>query len=109
MENQTKTDINKLSSSEGESVSEDRTVPYIVHEGILARFERINRRLWVLVVLLIALLVGSNIAWLVYESQYQKTESTTVTQDTKGGDGDNSFVGGDVNGKADSESSKDQS
>lgn len=58
---------------------EQAPVPYIVHEGILARFERINRRLWKALILLIILLVGSNVAWLIYESQY--VEQVTVTQD----------------------------
>lgn len=76
------------------------SVPYIVHEGVMARFERINRRLWILVALLIVLLVGSNVAWLVYESQFE--DQLTVTQETPSGN--NNYVGhdGDItNGKAD--------
>lgn len=54
-------------------------VPYIVHEGVMARMERSVKRLWVLVVLLILLLVGTNVAWLIYEAQFE--DQTTVTQD----------------------------
>ena len=46
----------------------DKDVPYIVHEGDMARTERSNRRLWIIVLVLIVLLVGSNIAWLCYEA-----------------------------------------
>lgn len=45
-------------------------VPYIVHESDMARLERTIKRLWILLILLIVLLVGSNVAWLAYESQF---------------------------------------
>lgn len=63
---------------------EKNDVPYIVHEGILARMERIIKRLWIVIILLIALLVGTNIAWLYYESQFE--EQTTVQQDVDSGE-----------------------
>lgn len=75
-------------------------VPYIVHEGVMARLERVIKRLWVLVILLIVLLVGSNVAWLIYESQFE--DQLTVTQETPSGN--NNYVGhdGDItNGEAD--------
>lgn len=37
----------------------------------MSRMERVNKRLIAIIVLLIVLLVGSNIAWLIYESKYQ--------------------------------------
>ncbi len=45
-----------------------QTVPYIVHESDMARAERTQKRLWVVILLLIVLLVGSNCAWIYYES-----------------------------------------
>lgn len=87
--------------------TEVKEIPYIVHEGVMSRFERIIRRLWVLVILLIALLVGSNLAWLIYESQYEVTQTTQIKQDTAGGD-NNHMVGIDY-GETDSNSGKDQS
>lgn len=77
------------------------SVPYIVHEGIMARMERTIRRLWITVILLIVFLVGSNIAWLVYESQFQTVQQTEVKQDTSGGNY-NKLVGISTDGKADS-------
>ena len=47
------------------------SVPYIVHESAQARMERTLGRLWVTIVLLIVLLVGTNLAWIVYESQFE--------------------------------------
>ena len=56
-----------------------KDVPYIVHEGALARLERVIKRMWVLVLSLIILLVASNGAWILWESQYQTIE-TNITQ-----------------------------
>lgn len=75
-----------------------KDVSYIVHEGAMARMERTVKRLWITIILLIALLVGSNGAWLWYESQFEEVETTTqtVTQDAE--NGENSFIGGDFYG-----------
>lgn len=59
---------------------DQKMIPYFCHEGDMARAERTIKRLWILCILLIVLLVGTNIAWIHYESQY-KTEKTVVTQD----------------------------
>lgn len=40
------------------------TLPYVVFESVQARNERHLKRMWVLILVLIVLLVGSNIAWL---------------------------------------------
>lgn len=72
-------------------------IPYIVHEGAMSRMERVNKRLIAIIVLLIVLLVSSNIAWMVYESQF---EMCNVEQDVdqENEQGKNIFVGGDLNG-----------
>lgn len=52
----------------------------------MSRMERIVKRLWVVVILLIVLLVGSNAMWVVYESQFSKEVTTeTYTSETDGG------------------------
>lgn len=55
------------------------SVPYVVHESAMARAERQAKRLWALIILIVLLLVGTNIAWLVYESQFEVVEETTIT------------------------------
>ena len=67
-----------------------KDVPYIVHEGAVARLERVIKRMWVLVLLLIILFVASNGAWILWESQYQTIE-TTITQENE--DGYNNYNG----------------
>ena len=52
------------------------SVPYIAHEASEARFERIIKRLWVVIILLIVLLVGSNSLWIYYESQWEVVETS---------------------------------
>lgn len=76
-----------------------QTVPYIVHEADMARQERTIKRLWILAVLLIVLLVGSNCAWLVYESQFtDEIVTTEIDAQQETADGNNYVVGGDMNG-----------
>ncbi len=74
-------------------------VPFAVHESAMARMERTIRRLWILLILLVVLLVGSNALWIWYEAQFEKVE---VTQENE--DGYNSFIGNDgdiYNGETD--------
>lgn len=71
-------------------------VPFIVHEAAEARHERTVKRLILLITLLVVLLVGSNLAWLAYESQFEEvveTETYTVDMDT--GEGSANYIGGD--------------
>lgn len=67
-------------------------VPFIVHEGMMARAERNSKRLWILIILLIVLFVGTNAGWLWYESQFQYTDMT-ITQENERGI--NSYIGDD--------------
>ena len=60
----------------------------------MALAERTIERLWILTLLLVILLVGSNGAWLYYESSFEDTE---ITQDVDTGNGDATVTGiGDI-------------
>lgn len=81
-------------------MEEVNTVPYVVHEGIMTRMERTNHRLFVLCILLLIALFGSNAAWIYYESQWEVVEEVTTTQDvTQSAEADGDIqlkvVGGD--------------
>ncbi len=41
-------------------------VPFIVHESDKARMERTINRLWILIIVALALLVGSNAYWIAH-------------------------------------------
>ena len=76
----------------------NEAVPFIVHEGMMARAEITIKRLWITILLLIVLLVGTNAGWIWFESQFEYSQTTQeVTQESN--HGDNSFIGGDVGGK----------
>ena len=78
------------------------SVPYIVHESSMARMERQAKRLWIAVLLLIVLLVGTNAAWLYYESSFE--DSVTTTCEADAADGGNAIINGDgrvdINGES---------
>ena len=59
-------------------------VPYIVHESSMARMERQIKRLWIAVLVLIAMLVATNGAWILHESQME-TIYQEVTQEAETG------------------------
>ena len=85
------------------SEKEIAVIPYIAHESGMARMERACKRLWVLIILLVVMLVGTNLGWILYEAQFETVTETTVTQevtqDTE--HGDNRFIGGDSYVEAD--------
>ena len=74
----------------------DKDIPYIVFESTICRFDRVIKRLWIVILILIFLLLGTNLAWLYYESQFEEvTEVTTTTQGVKQKGDKNTFIGGD--------------
>jgi hypothetical protein len=85
------------------------SVPIAVHENLRAQSNVDKRRLWIVVIILIVLLFGSNLAWLIYESQFETvTESIELTQENERGY--NSYIGNDgdiYNGTADNQENND--
>ena len=79
----------------------DKGIPYIVYEGLAVRYERAVERAWIVIILLILLLVGSNGAWLYYESQYDK--SSTTIEAEQDGEGVNIVGNGDIDYGAEGE------
>lgn len=76
------------------------SVPYIVHESAMARAERTAKRLWIVILVLIFLLVGSNCVWLWWSNQWETVESWEITQENEGGY--NNYIGNDgdiINGE----------
>ena len=74
-------------------VQTPKDVPYIVHEGAVARLERVIKRMWVLVLALIILLCASNAAWIWYCNQLETVESWEITQENEGGN--TNYIGND--------------
>lgn len=65
------------------------------------RHLRREKRLIAIIVLVIVLLVGSNVGWLIYNSQFEMVETweQEVVQDAN--NGENTFIGGDLIGQTD--------
>lgn len=74
---------------------EEKMIPYIAFESATARQERTIKRLWILCLVLIIALLGTNAGWIYYESSF---EDVVVTQEaTADGSSDINLqnVGGD--------------
>lgn len=65
--------------------------------------ERTIKRLWIIIILLVVLLFGTNAAWIVYESQSQAVEVSQEVEQDADGYGTNNFIGGDYFGSPESE------
>lgn len=70
-------------------------IDYIVHESQMARMERIIKRLWILAIILIVLLFGSNAAWIWYENQWVDEVTETVETTADNGNAYGTIVSGD--------------
>ena len=81
-------------------------VPYVAHEIAMAQSERNIKRLWIIILVLIVALIGTNLAWIIYENSFEEVITTTeeyydAEQDADGGGDNNSIInGGVINGEA---------
>ena len=85
------------------------TIPFAVFEAEQTKNERLNKRLFIIILVLIAALIATNLGWLIYEKQFETiTESETTetyeynVEQEADGNGNNNFIGGDgeiTNGK----------
>ena len=78
-----------------------RDVPYIVYESEMARLERIIKRQFLLIIVSLIFLVGTNLYWMYYESQFEDVTTTEVTQDVDSGNGGDAIIndGVKINGE----------
>lgn len=88
------------------------TIPYIAHEGALARMERTTSRLFKVIVALIIALFLSNALWLYAWTRYDyedttDTETVTYSQDGEGYNNINAGIQGDITNGADIQTDKD--
>lgn len=71
---------------------------YLVYETAMARLERANKRMFIMLMVVVFALFGSNLAWVYYESQFED-KVITAEQD---GNGINIVGGGDIDYGAES-------
>lgn len=82
----------------GKDKNTPENVPYLVHESEMARAERTIKRLWITTLILIFMLVGTNAAWIYFESQWETVYQEVVQE---ADNGTNNFAGGDLVGETD--------
>ena len=81
---------------------EQLTIPYIAYESMLAKEDTQQRRMVYIIIFLIALLVVTNVIWLVAWNQYDYVDGYSV--DLQADDGGNAnYIGNDgdiINGES---------
>lgn len=81
----------------------DASIPFYAVESMLDRQGLTIKRLWIICILLIVLLVGTNALWLWYESQWEYYEEVEQDIEAEMEDGDFTVIGiGDNYGKGES-------
>ena len=71
--------------------NEKMSIPYVVHEATVT-----NTRLWVVILILIFALIASNLAWVIYEKQFDVVEKNVKIECQQDSDGINIVSGGNV-------------
>lgn len=77
-------------------------VPYIVHEGAMARAERHIKRLVIAIIVLVIVILLNNVAWLYVWNSYEYVGDSVTVE----GEGNANYIGNDgdiTNGKSDGE------
>lgn len=46
------------------------TIPYFVHEGEMARMERVNKKWFIAFLIVLVMLFLTNAGWIIYENQF---------------------------------------
>lgn len=88
---------------------DNKYIPFIAFESATSRQERTIKRLWILCLVLIITLLGTNAGWLYYETSFEQVSVTQEIEATSDGDSDLKLnaVGGDCYG-GESESETDR-
>ena len=74
--------------------NKNANVPFVVYQATAARQERQIKRMWVVILFLICSLIGTNLAWIVYNSQFEVVEESTVIEQ-ENDNGENNYIGND--------------
>lgn len=85
-----------MAECNGNGCKQDVTKTQFCYEAAVALAERTIKRLWLLCILLLLALVGSNISWVVYDASWSDEVTTTTTTYTADAtDGGNAIANGD--------------
>ena len=79
----------------------DRVVDYLVYEQAQVRADRKDRRSFIIIIILIIALVGTNVGWVYYDNQFTDIQTTSIEAEQDGSEV-NIVSGGSVNYGAES-------
>ena len=74
-------------------ITGEAQIPYFIHEGDMARMERVNKRWFVAFLIVLIMLFATNAGWIFYESQFS-TETITKTTYEAESDSGNAVLNG---------------
>ena len=79
---------------------DEKMIPYIAFESTTSRQERTIKRLWILCIILIVALLGTNAGWIYWENQFEDVVVTQDVEATADGESDLNLntIGGDFYG-----------
>ena len=83
-------------NKEGVAVANNQNVPFIAYESMGNRLERTIRRLWILIIILIAGYIIIGLATLYVVNQYELVDEYEVEIDSEG-EGNANYIGEDGN------------
>ena len=83
-------EIEKLTDQQGEAL-----VPYFMVDREIHRLEKINKRNFILLIVVLVMLFVTNGAWVVYENQF---EDITIAQEGQTDGGGSNYFNGNING-----------
>ena len=86
-------------ANENKSVS----VPYVVHEATVARQERQLKRMWIALIVAVALMFFTNMIWAAVFISYDYSSEEIIIEAEQDGEGVNIVGGGNVDYGAESE------
>ena len=96
----------ELGLEEGQPIPADYKIPYFVHQDDMNKLDQSHKRIekWLITLCFVIFVafVGSNLAWIYYESQFEDVVTETYTAETD--DGGTAIANGDgtvtVNGES---------
>ena len=87
----------ELGIDKDKPIPSDYKIPYFVHQDDMNKLDQSHKRVekWILgfTIALFVALVGTNVAWMIYETQYEDV-TTTVTQETSSEGGGDAIING---------------
>lgn len=85
-----------MADCNGVGCNNQATKTHFGYEAAVALAERTIKRLWIMCILLLAALIISNVAWIIYEASYtdEIITTTTTTYSSDATDGGNAISNG---------------